>query len=70
VIYILLLVLLSCNSVEEKEVVSAVEIGNETSNTKTFVFYFLVFIDVAFLAFILLTRYLTRNNEHPEDDEH
>ena len=38
-----------------------------TSDTKTTVFYMLLGFNIAFLAFVFISRYLTRHDEHDHD---
>ncbi|MEM6684622.1 MAG: hypothetical protein AAF617_02410 [Bacteroidota bacterium] len=39
------------------------------SPTKTYVFIGLVALEIAFIAFIFITRYVTRNHHHHDEDE-
>ena len=60
--WFMLLLLLGCNQSDEiKEIDGA-------NSSREYIFYILVFLDIAFLGFVLLTRYLTRNDKH-EDEE-
>jgi len=36
---------------------------------KITIFYILVFLNISFLIFVLLSRYLTRNNKHDEESD-
>lgn len=36
--------------------------------TKDYVFYILVFFNIAFVVFVFISRYLTRHNRHHHDD--
>ena len=40
-----------------------------TSDTKTTVFYMLLGLNIAFLVFVFISRYLTRHDEHDHDDD-
>ncbi len=40
-----------------------------SSGIKTIVFYTLLGLNIAFLAFVFISRYLTRHDEHNHDDD-
>lgn len=40
-----------------------------TSDTKTTVFYMLLGLNIAFLVFVFVSRYLTRHYEHDHGDD-
>lgn len=48
---------------------AAIDANQSPSPFKKYAFYALVFVDIAFLVFVLLTRYLTRNQDHHENED-
>lgn len=63
----LFLLISACSESNKEEFLAESVADIQVSQTKIIVFYSLVVFNIVFLAFILFTRYRTRNDEHNHD---